>query len=170
MENKEKIYDDLIAKPMQQIIETCKEHGIGLFANFQYSNDGFCKSLIKTNENHSVLTVQAALAECAEEGGVNIDKFILWVMKEMPNKSSMILALLNKMPENNPASAVKEKPAPQLYQVWKNIYTKRKFVVFKNQLNEILVEPEHYEFVCSEPHGDGDFSYMCNGSHCRCQD
>lgn len=26
-----------------------------------------------------------------------------------------------------------------------------------------------YEFICDRPHADGDFSYLCGGSWCRCQ-
>jgi len=25
-----------------------------------------------------------------------------------------------------------------------------------------------YEFVCNEPHEDGDYSYLCGSDYCRC--
>ena len=93
MKNKEDYYDKEIAPIVSDLIAKCKSKGIGMFANFQYSNDGFCQTLV-SKENHSVLPMLKALSDCAEEGGVNIDKFIIWVMKEYPNKSSMVLKIL----------------------------------------------------------------------------
>jgi hypothetical protein len=33
----------------------------------------------------------------------------------------------------------------------------------------VLVAPEHNVTQIERPHEDGDFSYLCNGMHCRCQ-
>ena len=98
MKNKEDYYDEEIAPIISDLITRCKSEGIGLFANFQYSKDGFCQTLI-SKDNHCILTILKALSDCVEENGVNIDKFIIWIMREYPNKSSMVLKILGKEPE-----------------------------------------------------------------------
>lgn len=50
-----------------------------------------------------------------------------------------------------------------------------KFVVRKRSrypelaLETIQNNMHDYEFICDRPHADGDFSYLCGGSWCRCQ-
>lgn len=39
----------------------------------------------------------------------------------------------------------------------------------QRNLETIRQNMDDYEYVCDRPHADGDFSYMCNGSWCRCQ-
>lgn len=48
--------------------------------------------------------------------------------------------------------------------VLKALSNGRKFVVKQDS----HYNPEEYEFVCDNPHGDGDFSYICGMNWCRC--
>lgn len=80
MEDLEKIYDEQISPLMQQIIEICKNHDIPMFADFQYSDDGFCKTHRATG--HPLFNHYNAICQCKGEGGVNIDKYMMWVMRE----------------------------------------------------------------------------------------
>ena len=34
--------------------------------------------------------------------------------------------------------------------------------------DEFVDEFDVYKFVCVEPHGDGDYSYYCEDSNCKC--
>lgn len=82
MKDNEAVYDEQIAPLMAQIIAVCNEHGIPLFAEFQYSPDGFCKTAIAGAGSHAVFQSYAALSQCKEDAGVNIDKFMFWVVKQ----------------------------------------------------------------------------------------
>ena len=79
MNDKERIYDEHIAPLMTQLIEVCQREGVPMFASFQYSDDGFCTSAFSTG--HCVFDHYRALAQCAEHGGVNADKYMNWVAK-----------------------------------------------------------------------------------------
>jgi hypothetical protein len=81
MKDNEKIYDDQISPLMTQIIEICKEHGIPMVCEFQYSDTNFCKSLNLTDDTHPMIRHMTAISECAQDKGVNIDKYMMWVMK-----------------------------------------------------------------------------------------
>lgn len=96
--NKEKIYDQQIAPLMAQVIQICKREGITVFAEFQYSEDGFCTTLIPGSEKHLQFTLFDALRQCKEDTGVNLDKFYIWCAKNIPNKSSIVMNLLGKEP------------------------------------------------------------------------
>tara|TARA_R110000803_G_scaffold169996_1_gene233064 strand:+ start:3322 stop:3513 length:192 start_codon:yes stop_codon:yes gene_type:complete len=49
--------------------------------------------------------------------------------------------------------------------VLKNRKTGGKIVIRK----DVFVDKEKkYEFVCSSPHDEGDFSYFCGSDYCRC--
>lgn len=74
MEDKEAIYDEQIAPLMTQLLEICHREGVPMFASFQYSEDGFCTSA--QSNGHCVFEHYRALAQCAEHGGVNVDKYI----------------------------------------------------------------------------------------------
>lgn len=79
MDDKEAIYDEQIAPLMSQLLEVCQREGVPMFASFQYSDEGFCTSALSTG--HCVFDHYRALAQCAESGGVNVDKFMNWVAK-----------------------------------------------------------------------------------------
>ena len=93
---KEKIYDDLINPLMAKIIAICKDNDIPFFTTFQFSDDGFCTSCKYDKTSHPVVAFYEAIRQCIEENGVNIDKFIMWVMREARVKghSSLILTQL----------------------------------------------------------------------------
>jgi len=93
---KEKIYDDQINPLMAQIIAICKKHEIPFFATFQYSDDGFCTSYKYGKTSHPVIAVYEAIRQCIGDNGVNIDKFMIWVMRGARERghSSLILTRL----------------------------------------------------------------------------
>lgn len=101
MKNKEAVYDEQIFPLMKQIIEICTKEHIPVFAYFQYAKDEFVKTMItsETGDSHCIFKAIEALSQCAEKEGINIDKFMLWVMREFPNKSSIVLKLLGKEPD-----------------------------------------------------------------------
>lgn len=78
MQDKETIYDELLAPLVSQVIEICKAHGIPMFATFQYSDDGFCTSIDAAPGAHPAFSHYEALRRCIEAGGVNIDKYMNW--------------------------------------------------------------------------------------------
>ena len=93
MEDKELVYDEKIAPLMTQLLEVCQREGIPMFASFQYSYDGFCTSALSTG--HCIFDSYRVLAQCAEPGGVNVDKYMNWVAKDARKNghSSMYLKM-----------------------------------------------------------------------------
>jgi hypothetical protein len=91
--DKEAIYDEQIAPLMTQLLEICQREGVPMIASFQYSEDGFCTSALSTG--HCVFTHYTALAQCAEDDGVNVDKYMNWVAKDARKNghSSMYLKM-----------------------------------------------------------------------------
>jgi hypothetical protein len=81
MDNMEKIYDEQISPLMQQIIDICKEHKIPMFAEVQFGPEDFCKTVLVWPGSHPIMTHLSALSQCDCEGGVNIDKYMMWVSK-----------------------------------------------------------------------------------------
>lgn len=75
------------------------------------------------------------------------------------------------MPEERPhLQWMKEKKVyiPLLRNVFLNKKTGNKFVVRSSTTQDIIDNPGDYEYICSRPHEDGDFSYVCNFEWCRC--
>lgn len=101
MENKEKIYDEQIAPLMAKIIEICSAEQIPMFAEFQYAELEFCQSYIYPKvDGRSVMTkLYNVLSHCRTEEGVNIDNFYLYIARNHPNESSIVMSLLGKKPE-----------------------------------------------------------------------
>ena len=103
MEDKERIYDEHISPLMTQLLEICQREGIPMFASFQYSDEGFCTSALSTG--HCVFDHYRVLAQCAEHGGVNVDKYMNWVSKDARKKghSSMYLKMagIPEVPQNS---------------------------------------------------------------------
>jgi len=91
MKDKKAIYDEQIAPLVAQLIEVCQSEGIPFFASFQYSEDGFCTSAQRTG--HCVFDSYMALSQCAERGGVNLDKYMIWVAKDARKKGHSSLYL-----------------------------------------------------------------------------
>jgi len=102
MDNKEQIYDEQIAPLMSQIIEICKSENIPMFAEFQYSDLDFCKTLVYPNVDGRNVTMRLydVLSTCKTEGGINIDKFFLHIARNFPNNGSMVMRMLGKEPIN----------------------------------------------------------------------
>lgn len=93
--NKEKIHDKLISPLVKQIIEICKKNKIPMFAEFQFSKEGFCHSCIP-NPKHSIFKIYLAMSQCKEDHSINIDKFLLWVCREFDNSQSVFLSKYKK--------------------------------------------------------------------------
>jgi hypothetical protein len=103
MEDKEKIYDEQIFPLMEKILAVVKEHKIPFFTTFQCSDDTFCTSeLIPREDSHIILEFLDALYQCREGNGVNIDKFMIWVIKQVGelNHTSLILNQLLREKED----------------------------------------------------------------------
>lgn len=81
MEDKEKAYDEHVSPLVQRLIEACQEHGVPMFCTFQFSQDGFCTSALSTG--HPVIDHHRALSQCADGPGVNLDKYLVWVVKKV---------------------------------------------------------------------------------------
>ena len=92
MEDKEHVYDDLISPLVSQIIEICKQNQIPHFMSFQYNNTDFCSSF-NPHGGHGVFSHYDILRRCAEQDGINVDKYIFWLLKH-PNTSSICLSQL----------------------------------------------------------------------------
>ena len=100
MNNKEAIYDEKIAPLVNEILALCKEHEIPMFVTFQYSDADFCTSAME-HSGHPIIKHCRALMRCAEDSGINIDKYVFWVMKELQGRphSSIVLHTMG-MPTN----------------------------------------------------------------------
>lgn len=83
--DREKIYDEEISPLMQQLIEKCKEHKMPLFIECEYAPGDFCKSNLSPNDwdPHAVFTTLEVISQCIQNGGVNIDKYLRWVIKQI---------------------------------------------------------------------------------------
>jgi hypothetical protein len=70
--------------------------------------------------------------------------------------------------ENGFMSEIKQQAnEPQKYEVWRDRQTMKKRVAYSNTIE--IIKNGDYEKVCDNPHDDGDFSYLCAGRYCRCQ-
>ena len=96
----EKIYDEKIAPLMTQIIEICKEHKLPMFATFQYDKYDFCTTVHrgKDYKSHPLFNHLTILRDCAEEDGINIDKYLSWIIRSLGDKkhSSIYLHIINE--------------------------------------------------------------------------
>lgn len=81
MEDKEHLYDEHISPIMKQLVAACQEHGIPMFAKFQFQNEAFCTTVLR-QDGHELLAHLQVLGQCARGGGVNIDKYLNWVAKK----------------------------------------------------------------------------------------
>jgi hypothetical protein len=94
LEDKEQIYDEKISPLMTKIINICDKNKIPFFAEFQYSNDGFCKTRISKNE--TIFKVYDAISQSKQDGSFNIDKFLFWVVKTFDTSGSIFLNSYNQ--------------------------------------------------------------------------
>ena len=92
MENKESVYDNRLSPLMTEIIRICQEEQIPFFASFEFADNSFCTS--DHDVGHSVMKHYRAMAQCAEPGGVNVDKYMFWVAKQARTEghSSLVLS------------------------------------------------------------------------------
>ena len=104
MSNKEKIYDEQIFPLMTQIIEICQKNKIPMFSTFEYNKNEFCKSILREDDYspHYLFSYLEILSHCVEQDGINVDKLIMWIVKEaerVGKHSSIYLKKLNIDPE-----------------------------------------------------------------------
>lgn len=86
--------------------------------------------------------------------------------EQLLNRLVEIQAEMNRL--ETPALR-KPEPDPAIGQVWRAHNSGRKFVLRTDA--EVLVlghTRREFEFVCARAHEDGDFSYTCGDSNCRC--
>ncbi|MDH5447263.1 MAG: hypothetical protein OEY52_17075 [Gammaproteobacteria bacterium] len=98
MDDLEKIYDEEISPLMDKIIAICDKHKMPMFAEFQFSADGFCRTgRGQDSYHHPVLDHYAALSQCKQGTGLNIDKYLLWLMRQARDTGhqSMVLRALD---------------------------------------------------------------------------
>ncbi len=83
--DREKIYDDEISPIVTQLIAKCQEHKMPLFLECEYNPGDFCKTHIAPKEfnPHAVFYTFEAISQCIQSGGVNIDKYFMWVIKQV---------------------------------------------------------------------------------------
>jgi len=96
---RERIYDEEISPLMKQIIDKCREHKMPLFVECEYNSGDFCKTSLAPKEwnPHHGLTTLNIISQCFEKHGVNIDKYFMWIIKnikESGGHSSMFLGQL----------------------------------------------------------------------------
>lgn len=63
-----------------------------------------------------------------------------------------------------------EKKEPKLGHVYEYSGGSRlhKLVMHKDYLEDFEKNPQHYKYLFEKPHSDGDFSYWCRVSYCKC--
>ena len=84
------------------------------FTSFQYSDDGFCSSGGRI-EGHAVFDYYDAIKQCIEGDGINIDKFMFWVMrgaKEIGHSSIILSQLDIPVSPNQPLNPERKKVEP----------------------------------------------------------
>lgn len=83
--DREKIYDDEISPIVTQLIAKCKEHKMPLFLECEFNSGNFCKTNIAPEDwnPHAVFTTFEVISRCIQDGGVNIDKYLMWVIKQI---------------------------------------------------------------------------------------
>ena len=91
MKDKEKIYDTEISPLIKKVLAVCKKHKIPMFCDFQFADEGFCKSVIRWNESHKIWAIYEAMSQCKEGNVINIDKFLLWICRTFDNSGSSFL-------------------------------------------------------------------------------
>jgi hypothetical protein len=115
MDDKEKLYDEHVSPLMQQLVAVCQEHGIPMFAKFQFQDEAFCTTAL-LKDGHHLLTHLQVLGQCAAGDGVNIDKYLNWVARkarvEGHSSTYLLLAGVPLMPTELPDPAPEAAPAP----------------------------------------------------------
>jgi len=83
--DREKIYDEEISPLIQQVIEICKENKMPLFIECEFNKGDFCKTAIAPEEwnPHGGFLTLDVITQCFQDDGVNIDKYIMWVIKQV---------------------------------------------------------------------------------------
>lgn len=83
--DREKIYDDEISPIVQQLLAKCKKHKIPFFLECEYSPGDFCKTAISHKDwnPHPGFNTLDVITQCFQSGGVNIDKYLMWVIKQI---------------------------------------------------------------------------------------
>ncbi len=102
--DREKIYDDEISPIVKQLIAKCREHKMPLFFECEWNSGEFCKTKIAPKDwsPHAVFETFEAISQCIQSGGVNFDKYMFWVVKQVKEAGghgSLFLSQLGYSPE-----------------------------------------------------------------------
>ena len=91
----EDVYDNEISPLIAEIITICKRDKMPMFASFEYSEGDFCTTSMPF-DGHPIFAYHEALRQCTEDGGINIDKLMFWIMAGARERghSSLILSQL----------------------------------------------------------------------------
>jgi len=76
----EAIYDKEFSPKVQELIELCKKHDTPFFMTFEFDENSVCTS--SASNGHPLFMHLRALEQCKENNGVNVDRYIMWLMKE----------------------------------------------------------------------------------------
>lgn len=98
---KEVVYDEQISPLMKQIIQICQDNDINFFADFCIGENqtDYCSShSARSDGTFSKYNLLNMLSQCAEAGGMNMDKFLLAVKKNYPRNTSSFF--MDKIFEN----------------------------------------------------------------------
>jgi hypothetical protein len=95
MDKKEKIYDEQIAHKLLEIADICKKHDMSIFASVEYK-PGYFGTTRMFGKKHNIFDCYEAIRQCICGNGIDIDKFLRWVIKEAhkTGHSSIYLHLL----------------------------------------------------------------------------
>ena len=83
--DREKIYDDEISPIVKQLIDKCKEHKMPMFLECEYYKGDFCKTKLNPEDwdPHPGFTTLDVITQCFQPDGVNIDKYFMWLIKQV---------------------------------------------------------------------------------------
>jgi hypothetical protein len=110
MDDKEHLYDTKVSPLVRQLLAVCEEHGIPMFATFQFSDTGFCTSA-REEQGHPLIRHMRALSQCARGNGVDVDRYMNWVAKAARVEGHGSIYLLKAGVPLQPA-APEEAPPP----------------------------------------------------------
>lgn len=80
--------------------------------------------------------------------------------EQLLNRLVEIQVEINRIETENGIPIPPPAPEPAIRQVWRDLQNGRKFVVRdQTGVDCIKRNPAGFEFICDQPHADGDFSY-----------
>lgn len=95
-QTKEEFYDSEIAPVLAELAKKCQDRGMAIIAAVDIGGADHGRTAAIPENSHPVFGWLNALAQCAEEKGVNIDKFMFGIMRDAVERghSSTVLRSL----------------------------------------------------------------------------